>query len=254
VIALVALLLAVPVPADPTRAGALFDEANAAFLNGDASRAAAAYEALLAEGVRSPELETNLGAACLRKGQRGLAALHFERALYLDPGDEDARADLTEARRENVDKLQGDADESEGLSRLLAPLPGGGAAIAFLALWTIAWALFAARAVRARPSLVPAAVAALVCAFVAGAVAAGSAAWERLAARRAVVIATSAAAREGPADQAAIRFEVHEGTGVRVEDEAQGYRRVKLANGLTGWVPSSSVMLVVPSESERPAG
>jgi tetratricopeptide (TPR) repeat protein len=253
VIVLVALLLAAPAPDDPARAAALFDEANAAFLNGDPSRAVAAYEALVAEGARSPELETNLGAACFRKGQRGIAALHLERALYLDPGDEDARADLAEVRRENVDKLQGEA-EGEALSRILAPLPGRAAAIAFVVLWTLGWALFAARAVRPRAPLVPAAGAALACAVLAAAIAAGSATWERIAAQRAVVVAPSASAREGPGEQAAIRFEVHEGTALRVEDEAQGYRRVKLANGLTGWVAAKSVAFVVPSESERPAG
>jgi SH3-like domain-containing protein len=53
-------------------------------------------------------------------------------------------------------------------------------------------------------------------------------------------------AREGPADKSVSHFEVHEGTTVRVEDQESDYRRVKLANGLTGWVPSSSVELVVP--------
>ena len=33
---------------------------------------------------------------------------------------------------------------------------------------------------------------------------------------------------------------------MRVEDEEPGFRRVKLANGLTGWVPAPSVELVVP--------
>ena len=64
--------------------------------------------------------------------------------------------------------------------------------------------------------------------------------------QRAVVIAPSAPAREGPGDKSVSRFEVHEGTTVRVEDEEPGFRRVKLANGLTGWIPTASVELVVP--------
>ena len=76
----------------------LFADANAAYLSGDVSRAVAAYEALVSEGVASTELETNLGAAYLRQGKRGLAVLHFERALFLEPGDDDARVDLVEVR------------------------------------------------------------------------------------------------------------------------------------------------------------
>src|SRR5476651_761846 len=109
------------------------------------ARAVSAYEALLAEGVRSPELETNLGAAYLRQGRRGPAALHFERALVLAPGDEDARADLQDLRRTNVDKLEGGNDQgpAEIFIRLLAPLPGGVAAVALALFWTLGWALLA---------------------------------------------------------------------------------------------------------------
>ena len=57
------------------RGNALFDQANAAYLSGETSRAVAGYEALLEEGLASPELETNLGAAYLRQGKRGLSAL-----------------------------------------------------------------------------------------------------------------------------------------------------------------------------------
>ncbi len=175
----------------------LFADANAAYLSGDVARAITSYEALVSEGITSAELETNLGAAYLRQGKRGLAALHFERALFLDPGDDDARADLLEVRRGNVDKLEGESDEggTETLARVLAPLPGGAAAVLLLLLWCAGWALLGVRLFFPQ--------------------------------RRFLSL-------------------VHEGTTVRVEDEDGQYRRVKLANGLTGWVPSSAVELVVP--------
>ena len=79
------LLLALLVAAAEPPGTQLFADANAAYLSGDVSRAVAAWEALVSEGVAATELETNLGAAYLRQGKRGLAALHFERALFLDP-------------------------------------------------------------------------------------------------------------------------------------------------------------------------
>ena len=60
------------------------------------------------------------------------------------------------------------------------------------------------------------------------------------------VVAQAVPAREGPAEKSVSRFEIHEGTTVRVDDEEAGFRRIKLANGLTGWVPAASVELVVP--------
>ena len=230
-------------------AAALFADANAACLAGDLPRAIAAYEALISEGVASPELETNLGATLLRQNRRGLSALHFERALFLDPGDDDARADLAEVRRGNVDKLEGESDDggTETLSRVLSPLPGVLAAALLIVAWTLGWALLGARLFRpAQRSLLLGAVLSFAVALLAAAITLGSAIGRDLALKRAVVIAASVPAREGPNDKSTSHFEVHEGTTVRVEDEEGGFRRVKLANGLTGWVPDSAVELVVP--------
>ena len=243
--------LAASTPAAEAQGGAatLFADANTAYLSGDLPRAVAAYEGLVSEGVVSPELETNLGAACLRQGKRGLAALHLERALFLDPGDDDARADLQEVRRGNVDRLEGESEEggTETLSRVLSPLPGGVAAALLLCAWTLGWVLLGARMFRpARRSLALGAILSFGVAAVAAGVTLASAIGHDLALKRAVVIAASVPAREGPDDKSISHFEVHEGTTVRVEDEEGGFRRVKLANGLAGWVPDSAVELVVP--------
>jgi hypothetical protein len=242
--ALLAALLAADVGAVQ-----LFADANAAYLSGDVSRAVAAYEALTSEGVASTELETNLGAAYLRQGKRGLAVLHLERALFLQPGDDDARADLVEVRRGNVDRLEGDADEggSETMARLLAPLPGPEGALALVVLWVAAWIALGIRILLRAPRWT--AVVAAICfggALMSAVVVAGSVAGRDLALRRAVVVAPAVPAREGPAEGSASRFEIHEGTTVGIEDEEPGFRRVKLANGLTGWVPAGALELVVP--------
>ena len=240
---LVALLIAQPAVTQ------LFSDANAAYLSGDVPRAVASYEALVAQGVLAPELETNLGAAYLRQGKRGQAALHFERALFLDASDEDARADLLEIRRGNVDKLEGEGDEpaGEALFRALTPLPGRVSAALLVALWSAAWVLLAVR-VFARHVRFAGAMSGIC--FGLSAIAAlftwGAAEGQKLALRRAVVVATAVPAREGPSEKSATHFEVHEGTTVRVDDEGDGYLRVKLANGLTGWVPAPTVELVVP--------
>jgi hypothetical protein len=242
---LLALLLAA---AEPPGAQ-LFADANAAFLSGDMSRAISAYEALVSEGVTSPALETNLGAAWLRQGKRGLAALHFERALFLDPGDEDARANLLEVRRGNVDRLEGEPEDggAETLARLLAPLPAFASGIALVVLWGAAWALLGVRALRGGARWISLAMAGCFAgAGLAALISWGAAAGRRMAMHRGVVVAQAVPAREGPGERSVGRFEVHEGTTVQVEDEDSGFRRVKLANGLTGWVPGPSVELVVP--------
>lgn len=245
-------LLAPSARAEGEKAAApLFDSGNSAFLSGDLARAAASWQALVDEGVASPELETNLGVALSRQGKRGLAVLHFERALHLDSGDDDARADLIELRRSNVDRLEGEDDGGgEALFRLLAPLPGTGLSIALLASWTLAWVFYALRSLAPRlAARVPVGTAAAICFALAGLTglgAAGAAVHHKLALRRAVVVAAAVPAREGPQAKAISHFEVHEGTLVRIEDAEAGFRRIKLQNGLTGWVPAESVEPVVP--------
>jgi tetratricopeptide (TPR) repeat protein len=212
---------------------ALFADANAAFLSSDLPRATALYQALLAEGVASPEVETNLGAALQRQGKRGAAALHFERALFLAPSDDDARADLIEIRKANVDRLEGESDDggAEALTRLFGPRLGNGAALALLVLWTLAWIALGLRLYR--PSLVSRApLGAIAAALFTAATLAG--------------LVAGFPAREGPEARSASPFEVHEATPVRLEDRQNGFARIRLANGLTGWVAQSAVELVVP--------
>ena len=243
------LFLALLLAASEPPGAQLFADGNAAYLEGDVARAVAAYEALASEGVLSPQLETNLAAAYLRQGKRGLCALHLERALFLDPADDDARADLLEVRRGNVDKLEGELQESgaDALAGLLAPLPGGAAALSLVlsgprrGSCSGARGPAAGRAGRACPprhaSRSRSSRRWLTY---------GAALGRKLALQRAVVVTPSAPAREGPSEKNASHFEIHEGTTVRVEDEEDGFRRVKLANGLVGWVPAASVALVVP--------
>ena len=245
---------AAPSPSGASGKDELFAEANAAFLGGDAPRATALYEALLAEGVASPELETNLGAVLQRQGLHGQAALHFERALYLSPADDDAHADLTELRKGDIDRLDGDSDETgaEAASRILSPLPGNEAAVALVALWSLAWLALALRLFAPqlgwRAPLGSVAAALFVAAGLAALIAVGSAAGHRLGLHRAVVVTPAVPAREGPDAKSASPFEVHQGTPVRVEDRESGFARIKLANGLTGWVPQDAVELVVPPQ------
>jgi tetratricopeptide (TPR) repeat protein len=245
----VSILLAALLAAADAQASQLFADGNAAFLSADVSRAVASYEALLSEGIVSTELETNLGAAYLRQGKRGLATLHLERALFLAPSDEDARADLREVRRGNIDKVEGGSDEGglDLVARILAPLPGTPAAFALLVFWWLFWTLLAARILRIGPSWAASAAAGCLVGSAAAALVVWGAAEGRLMAlARGVVISQSAAAREGPGGTSAPRFEIHEGTALRVEDEEPGFLRVKLANGLAGWVPANAVALVVP--------
>jgi tetratricopeptide (TPR) repeat protein len=219
-------------------------QANAAYRGGDFSAAAAGYEALLAEGWESPGLHLNLGNARFRLGQRGRAAASFERALRLDPGDTDARANLALARANNVDRVLGEAP-APLLARLAERTPALGAAAALVAGWLALWIALAARRRaprRVREVSTATALAGAAIALAAGLLLAGRAAAARTPA--AVVIAPSSAVRDGPEPALRAVFELHEGTRLQVLERRGGAARVRLGNGLEGWVAAGDLEVI----------
>jgi tetratricopeptide (TPR) repeat protein len=100
-------------PAREARAD-LLDEAwkrgNDADSCDDFAGAIAAHEQLDRQNVVSRDLYHNLGVAHFRQGSLGRAIWSFERALEVDPDDEDARFNLTQARklaeRRVLDKIE----------------------------------------------------------------------------------------------------------------------------------------------------
>ncbi len=236
---LLALLAAPSAPA-PTPA-ARFQAANQAYLAGDFAAATRAYQELLADGWESPSLHVNLGNARFRMGKRGLAAASYARALRLDPGDADARSNLDLVRSLNVDQVLG-AEAQPLVIRALDRVPDGLAIAAFALAWLGLWGGLAGRrfvpagAVR---GLTAGAFAAALVAVGSGAVLAGKAAARGT--PTAFIVASTAPVREGA--EAALRpaFQVHEGTEVRVLEVRAGFVRVRLGNGLEGWVSAGDL-------------
>lgn len=210
---------------------ARFAEANARLEAGDPEGAARLYEALLAEGLESPALHANLGAARLRAGRRGPAVASLERALRLDPRDDDVRADLAVARGRS-----GGADRPF-LARVVERTPDSWAAAALAVPWAILFLLLAlARRARARGRalLRLGAVLAALLAAAGAALLAGRAA-ERSAAV-AIVVAAEAPLREGPEEALRPSLRLPEGTAVRVLETRGGAARVRLEGGAEGWL------------------
>jgi hypothetical protein len=238
-----ALALALSAPAAVPAPAARFEAANQAYLAGDFAGAARGYQALLDDGWESAALHLDLGNAQLRMGLRGQAVAAYQRALRLDPGDGDARANLTLAQAENVDRVLG-ADRPPFLTRAVARLPAAPATAAFAAAWLLFWLALAARRLLpgARRALGALALAAAAASVATGTALAARAA--QLAAAEAVVIAQVAPVREAPDRALRPAFELHEGTVVRVLEVRGAQARVRLANGLEGWIAADALVAV----------
>ena len=84
------------------------DAADMAYSEARYGDAIAIYESLLAGEGASLQLYYNLGNAYYRNGQPGKAILNYERALKIDPYDEDCKANLEFVQERITDKVPHD--------------------------------------------------------------------------------------------------------------------------------------------------
>ncbi|MEX1276509.1 MAG: tetratricopeptide repeat protein [Bacteroidota bacterium] len=82
-----------------------FERANELYRDGAFDQAAETYEAILGEGVASPELYFNLGNTYYRMGRIAPAILAYERARRLAPGDPEIRHNLDLANLRTLDRI-----------------------------------------------------------------------------------------------------------------------------------------------------
>lgn len=243
---------ATPAPApgwvtDALRVAQDFVAANDLSLKGDTKAALALYEALLAQGVRSEDLYFNLGNTYAQAGRLVDAAIAFERALRLAPGDADVRANLVLVRERlaarSGEKLAlGEGSGQVVLADVLEPL------VASLPLAVFGWmtgvanvALFALALLRRRATTDASRRRLTLAATLAGAVVATGLAVvgaHLVVARdpRAVVVETTDL-KEGPRSTYKSSGRAGAGERVRVAEEDAGFAKVLRQDGTSGWVP-----------------
>lgn len=234
---LIALLLASSAPASPPER---FEQANALYRAGDFSGAASEYDALVKDGFASPSLHLNLGNAQARLGLRGRAVASWERALRLDPWDEDAGANLRAARTEDPDRAL--AGEPTLLARVVERTSDGVAVVIFLLPWWLLWGALALRprvGGRMRRTLSALALLSALGVLAGVILVAGRARDRRL--PLVILVAPSTPVREGPSPALKAAFELHEGTRARVVRQSGGFVLVRLDGGLEGWLPVDDV-------------
>ena len=225
----------------------LFVEAHQAYTTGRYAEARERYEQLVQKGHQDPALFYDLGNACFRLNQLGRAIWAYERALRLDPDHPEARHNLTLARDTVAsrvkDKVVG-ARRPSLTARLVAAVPVNTATIVFLLVW---WALFGgliALVLLPRGVLHAILIVGVVLAGVASAVL-GTIYLQGVrlesGTHEAIVLEDTVPVREGPRGVAVKTFEVHAGLRVEVAAREDSWLKIRLPNGLEGWVPAASL-------------
>jgi len=218
---------------------------NEAYLHGDYAAAVAAYEEVDRQGLASSDVAFNLGDAYFRKGALGPAIWAFERALAFDPGDDDARYNLERARklaaRRANDRMEGE-DRDPAWMRLVAGVSAPTETWLFVAFYLAFFAVLIGRrwaGRESRPALIAGAAVLAVGALLSGALLAGRVYLDRI--PFGVVLPDEIAVKEGADVNYRTSFDAHAGLRVRIVDHDQDWLRVRLANGLEGWVRAQDI-------------
>jgi tetratricopeptide (TPR) repeat protein len=221
---------------------ATFRRGNDAYFHSRYQEAVEAYEQVLSLGVRSADLYYNLGNAYLKAGQLGPAIYNYERALDLDPQQDDAQFNLKTAReaarKKGEDRLVG-AEATPLWMRAVSPYPVSLLGWIFLGLWTALFTLLVVLHFTGPGFLrvgLWAGFAFLAIAVVCSGALLGGRVYLADRVEQAVVLPDSVQIKEGPDPNYASAFSVHAGLRVRVTEKEQDWVRVRLANGLEGWL------------------
>ena len=203
------------------------------------------YESLLKEQDGNLSLYYNLGNAYYRDNQLGKAILNYERALRIDAGDEDAKANLEFVQSRIVDKISHDEVPfykewwNSFVGIFTKDIWGIMGVVAFVGMLTALFFYFFGNGVR-RYSI----VLAIVC-FVFTVVANLSAHSLNNAGNtdEAIIMDEMVIVKSSPDSSGTELTEIHEGLKVKVVDEITDWVRIEANNGhrVVGWVKAKSL-------------
>ncbi len=243
---LVALLLSTGLYA---QVESLKTQADQAYIDGEYTAAAEAYEQILQQEYVSAEVHYNLGNTYFKTGQIAKSILNYERGKKLAPHDEDIIFNLKLANLSVKDRveemprlffvdwwhmlLQTFGTDGWAWSAIIAIVVGLVGLLVFkfsneegmrrltfyVAIISLSWGVFSIYAAQRSFDYA-------------------------VNDKRAVVFTATLNAKSAPDRKGKDLFVIHEGLVVTVSDELNGWVRIKLTNGNIGWVPATGIEFI----------
>jgi len=218
----------------------LLDAANA-YSKGEYEYSAELYRKIIDQGFASPELFYNIGNAYYKSNKSGLAILYYEKAMLLNPGDNDIHYNLELAKTRIVDKPQ-EIKQSfvssafRDFQNLFSAGIWGRMSVMLFFLLFVAISLFF---VFVRPLFKKlsfySAMILLVLAIV-SVVFANNQYKKIIGQKYGIIMTPAVTVKSSPDDNSTNLFVIHEGTKAEVTDNIGDWLEVRLSDGKTGWI------------------
>lgn len=229
--------------------GASMEKAGELYAQGDFQGAVDEYETVLTSGWESATLYYNLGNSYFRLGQNAKAILSYERALKIDPTDDDIRHNLEFAKEKTVDKI--DAPEVIFLERWWADIRN----IASADTWSYAsiglFALFIAallgyiflHSIGVRKASFSIAVVAFFFSIITF-----SLAYQQNKIQsdnsHAIILAQTVTIKSTPDASGTDLFILHEGTKVKIFEYVGSWAEISTEDGSKGWIDVNQMEII----------
>ena len=228
----------------PTTAEELWASAGAAYSAEDYASAIASYSIIEDKGLSSAALYYNMANAYFKSEQIAKAILYYNRALRLDPSDEDIRHNLEYAEQQTRDSIERIPEFflTEWMRSLRQTMGGDVWTILSLVALALMLAmalvyLLAQRLSLRKVGFYMMAVFALL--FVLGTAFAWSARSEMVGERDAIIMSSSVAVKSSPDRSSTELFVLHDGTKVHTGETVDGWVEIRISDGRKGWIETS---------------
>ncbi|KAA2219429.1 SH3 domain-containing protein [Maribacter flavus] len=227
----------------------LFDQATEAYNNGEYEKAIEAYDKILENNQHSAALYYNLGNAYYKLNQIPESIYYYEKSLLLNPDDQEVRTNLTYAQNMTLDAIE--TLPQTGLSRIYKSITSrltfdqwAYASIFCMILFVLLYIAFYYNqySTRKRFAFIGSLIALFLCiVFIVFASVEFS---SYQADNPAIIFADEVNVRSEPNTSSEDIFTLHSGTKVNVLDSLNDYRKIRLADGKTGWIPASDLKVL----------
>lgn len=235
--------------ADANTNNLLLDSANSAYSKGDYSRASKLYENIISNGQEAPEVYFNLGNVYYKTNNIAFAILNYERALKLEPDNEDFSFNLKLANQKTEDKIDAApqlflSQWKNGLVDLMTEKAWSQLCILLICISLILFAIYITMQKRGLKQFgffggTTLVILSIITFFIAE--------YKYSITKNnseAIITSPSITVTGSPNEKGTKLFILHEGTKVNVTQEDVSWAEIKIANGNTGWIKRSELQKI----------
>lgn len=225
----------------------LFVKANELYNQNVYDSAVVVYESIINKGYSSPELYYNLGNTYYKMGKYPMSILYYEKSLKLDPNNEDTKHNIEVAKAFISDKIE--------------PVPeifiktwwNNFSNIFTLKTWSVISLIvtvfllvslffyLTARTRILKKSMFFSSILFIFLTIITFSISTKKYNYMR-SSNEGIIVSPTITVKSSPSSSSVDLFVLHEGSKVKILDNAGEWEKIKIANGSVGWLPSSTII------------